>query len=439
MKVAPPPKIEFQQLIDLGIKKIISGITPTITNEKGQYLHWDKLKYLTFPKEFKSIEEYWFFIKYSRINQYKNLPFIEDFKYILTDDIQQSIHEVDSKMHGSIESDNINQNKERYIIDSLISEAISSSQLEGASTTRKVAKEMLQQNKQPQDYSQTMIYNNYQAIKFIDEHKNNELTPELILELHYLVTVNAIDNEADAGHLRQDNKIAVYDNNTNKALYIPPDYQSLSDRLKILCDFANGNAPDYFIHPIIRAIVVHFILGFDHPFTDGNGRTARALFYWVMLKNNYWLFQYVTLSTYLKKSPTKYGKSFLKSESDEGDLTYFIISQLDFIQQAIEGLFDFVESKQNQQQQTLKLLTTYLLNGALNSRQTILIQHALKHSGNVYTIEGHKLSHHIGYKMAREDLLKLTKLNLLHQSKQGRAFIFIAPADLEQRIKNYGK
>lgn len=438
MKIVSPPKLSLLELMELGVSKISEEILPQITDEKKQYCHWDKLRHLTYPKHFKSAQEYWFFIKFSRLSQYKVLPFIEQFKYILTDDIQQSIHKVDSKMHGSIESDNINQHKERYIIGSLIDEAISSSQLEGASTTRKVAKEMLQQNKEPQDYSQQMIYNNYQAIKFIDENKHNDLTPELILELHRLVTIDAIDNPEDAGRLRQDNTIAVYDNNTDKPLHTPPDYQFLSDRLKKLCDFANGTSPDYFIHPIIRAIVVHFVLGFDHPFADGNGRTARALFYWVMLKNNYWLFQFVTLSTYIKKAPAQYGKSFLMSESDEGDLTYFIISQLDFIQKSITGLFGFIDRKQTQQQDAFKLLNAYLQAGKLNARQAVLIQHALKHSGNVYTIERHKISQHLSYATAKDDLLKLAKLGLLQQSKQGRAFVFIAPNDLEQRIKSYG-
>jgi Fic family protein len=101
---------------------------------------------------------------------------------------------------------------------------------------------------------------------------------------------------------------------------------------------------------------VHFSLAYDHPFVDGNGRTARALFYWVVLKNNYWLFQYITLSTYIKKAPRQYGESFLMVESDGFDLTYFINSQLKFINQAIKGLFDYVDKKQNEQSNALDLL-----------------------------------------------------------------------------------
>ncbi|SFV86065.1 hypothetical protein MNB_SUP05-SYMBIONT-4-957 [hydrothermal vent metagenome] len=438
MKIVSPPKpLSIKELVALAGEKIQSGVMPFVTDKKGRYSHWDKMRHLRVPEAFDSIEQYWHFLKFSRTGQQKILPFTDRFSYVLTDDIQKNIHEIDSKMRGSIEAKNIDENKDRYIIRSLIDEAISSSQLEGAATTRKVARDMLKHNKKPEDYSQQMIYNNYQAINFINEHKHDDLTPELILELHKIVTDNAIENPDDAGRLRQDDDINVVDNRTGSVLHNPPEYQSLPDRMKVLCDFANGDMPDYFVHPIIRAIIVHFTLAYDHPFADGNGRTTRALFYWVVLKNNYWLFQYITLSTYIKKAHAQYGESFLMVESDDLDLTYFINSQLKFIQQSIDGLFSYVDRKQQEQQQAAALLNVYLSDGKLNSRQVMVIQHAVKHPGTVYSIAGHKVSHHISNVTAKADLEKLEKLDLLQQSKRGRAFVFIAPNDLEQRIKAY--
>ncbi len=437
MKIVPPPKSELHNIIQIGIEKSKQGVSNTITDDKKRYVHWDKLRHLNPPDKFDTIESYWAFIKFSRFPQYKPLPFIEDFVYILTDEIQQNLHDIDTRMRGSVESKTINDNKDRYIVGSLIEEAISSSQLEGAATTRKVAKDMLTNNRTPKGYSQQMIYNNYQAIQFINRHKDEDLSPGLILELHKIVTTDAIDNPDDVGRFRQDNTVSVVDNRTQQVLHTPPDFETLADRLTILCDFANGKSPDYFIHPVIRAIIVHFILAYDHPFADGNGRTTRALFYWVILKKHYWLFQYITLSSAIKKSPTKYGESFLMSETDDFDLTYFINSQLIFITNAIDNLFDYVEQKQQQIQDASNLLSAYLADGKLNSRQVMLINHAIKHAGASYTLAGHKISHHISYATAKADLEKLAKLDLLQQSKRGRAFVFIAPIDLEDRIKAY--
>jgi Fic family protein len=436
VKITPAPKYNLLDVSNIVLDKIKKGISLKIVDEKNRYSHWDKIQYLPLPKGFKTIEEYWFFIKYSRVSQYKNLPFIENFVYILTDEIQENLHKIDSQMHGSIESQNIHQNNEKFIVRSLIDEAISSSQLEGAATTRKIAKEMLISKRAPKDHSEQMIYNNYLAIKFIEKHKNDELTPNIILELHKIVTSGAIENLDDSGRLRINDEIAVYDDMSNTLLHTPPSHSSLASRIKLLCDFANGKSPNYFIHPVIRAILVHFILAYDHPFSDGNGRTARALFYWMMLKNNYWLFQYITISKYIYKSSAQYGESFLMTETDDFDTTYFINSQLKFINNSIDGLFKYIDKKQNQQQKALKLLSNYLQNGKINPRQAMLIQDAVKNPGKSYTIATYKIMQNVGYDIARQDLLKLVKLTLLIKSKIGREFVFISPNDLEQRINN---
>ena len=78
-------------------------------------------------------------------------------------------------------------NKEQYLISSLMEEAIYSSQMEGAATTRKVAKEMLRKRMAPKDKSQQMIHNNYQTIRFIVEHKDEPLSEELLLRVHLSV------------------------------------------------------------------------------------------------------------------------------------------------------------------------------------------------------------------------------------------------------------
>jgi Fic family protein len=436
MKIIPPPKINLDSVKVVIEKNIKYNIKPSAVTSDNKYLHWDKLRHLIVPNKFDSIEEYWFFIKYSRISKYENLPFIENFVYVLTDKIQESLHQIDSLTHGTIDA-RIPSNNRQYITRSLIDEAISSSQIEGASTTRVAAKEMLRSGREPKDYSEQMIYNNYQVMRFIGEYKNSEITPSIILEIHKIVTDNTLDNPNDAGRLRQHNEVKVVENITGNILHTPPNYQELPDRMQVLCNFINNKASNKFIHPVLRAIITHFILAYDHPFVDGNGRTARALFYLVLMKNNYWLFKYISISRYIYQAVAQYGKSFLKVESDDFDLTYFILNQLKFIQQATDDLFDYIDTQQHKLQNALELLQTYLSHSKLNSRQVLLLQNALDKSGKVYTVNQYKLLHNINTVTARNDLVKLAKLGLLAQSKSSREFIFIAPNDLKERIKNY--
>ena len=255
-------------------------------------------------------------------------------------------------------------------------ESISSSQLEGASTTRNVAKNMLQTKRQPRNKDEQMIYNNYLAMRFIQEHKDDDLTPTLICELHKIVTEKTLEegDETKVGRYRElDDDVRVIDITSNEVLHTPPLASELPKRLEGLCQFANTEQTDVFIHPAIKAIVLHFILAYEHPFVDGNGRTARALFYWYMAKKNYWLMEYCSISNILKNAPAKYSRAFLYTETDDSDLTYFIIHQLDVIQQSIKSLNDYIARKVESVKDAKKLLhKNKSLQDNLNSGQMII-------------------------------------------------------------------
>ena len=67
-----------------------------------------------------------------------------------------------------------------------------------------------------------------------------------------------------------------------KIYHQPPGHKELPKLMEKICDFANSE-DDEFVHPIIKGIMLHFLIGYIHPFEDGIGRTARALFYWYVL------------------------------------------------------------------------------------------------------------------------------------------------------------
>ena len=64
-----------------------------------------------------------------------------------------------------------------------------------------------------------------------------------------------------------------------------------------------------FIHPVIKAIIIHFVISFLHPFVDGNGRTVRSFFYWYMLKKGYALTEFLSISRIIYANKVKYEKA----------------------------------------------------------------------------------------------------------------------------------
>jgi len=424
---------------DLG--RILSyGIQP---DPRGNYYHWDKLRHLNLPPHDLSHEQWWLAMKFARRALYKNIPHSDKdgnpFVYAEPDVVRRLLHEVDIHGGGELKASEqvANPNtRETYLINSLIEESITSSQLEGAATTRKIAKEMLRQKRKPRDRSEKMIVNNYYAMEFINEISNEELTPQLIYQLHEILTADTLENADAVGKLRTSDDIYVGDERDATIIHVPPKANELETRLQNICAFANSTHASVFLHPVIRAIILHFLLAYDHPFEDGNGRTARALFYWSMLKQGYWTMEFISISRILKSAPAKYTRAYLHTETDDNDVTYFIVHQLEVINRAIKDLLDYFEKKASEIKTVERLIEKSPdLQVLLNYRQIALINRALKRPETIFYVKSHRGAHNVTYDTARTDLLKLVKLGLLEKSKIGKAFAFTAIKGLKQKIE----
>ncbi|GJL82591.1 MAG: hypothetical protein DHS20C01_22250 [marine bacterium B5-7] len=324
--------------------------------------------------------------------------------------------------------------RRRFVVSALMEESITSSQLEGASTTRLVAQEMLRYGRAPRNKSEIMILNNYRGMRLISDLCNDPLTKERVLNLHKILTAGTLDDPRDTGRLQipGEERVKVMDQTITHLLHLPPPAEQLPRRFTEMLKFANDKDKSDWIHPLIRAIILHFWLAFDHPFVDGNGRTSRSIFYWYVLKHDYKLFEFLPISALLLEAPAKYYRSFLYTETDDQDLTYFIIHQLETIRKAIDRLNEYLNKKMEQVLRIEKLLKN---KKHFNYRQLALLGHAICHPGTSYTIKSHQNSHEVAYATARSDLLGLSNLNLLTLRKSGHALLFEGPPDLESRVK----
>jgi len=417
------------------VEKIVCMDAESATN--GKYLHWDKLRYHTPPKGF-SHEEWWMVLKMKRNSLYKSIPLQDKtgspFKHLIVDPIPERLHKIDQGAGGLIGMPDQITNpdtKDQYCVSSLIQEAITSSQLEGAATTRDIAKEMIKTGRAPRDKSEQMILNNFKTMQRIGKLKEEALSKKLIFEIHKIVTDKTMDDSSAAGRLRKVNERIVVGDMYNEVFHDPPPASQLEERMSAMCNFANCKTPDYFIHPVIRSILLHFWLAYDHPFVDGNGRTARALFYWSMLRYGFWLFEFISVSQIILKAPVKYYRAFLYTETDDNDLTYFILHQLEVIRRAIKELREYIKRKTEKLQAIERDLRGVAI---LNHRQRALISHALRHPYHRYTIKSHQISHNVVYQTSRLDLLDLKNRGLLDSRKIGKTWYFTPTSGLEEKL-----
>lgn len=405
-----------------------------VKKTNSEYLYWDDFKYQPMPEGITS-ETAWAMLKMSRLSQIRSIPLVDtkglEFGYWLPDSVLREIHYIDQQAGGTIlveDSSVHSEEKQRYMIRSLVDEAISSSQIEGAVTTRVVAKDMLRTGRRPKDRSEHMIYNNYKSMHMIKKHLSEPLSIELIQQIHSSMTANTLEIHSWAGRFRtpEDEEIHVFDSD-GQILHIPPKAADILSSIENLCRYVNSDKEDEFVNPIIKGILIHFWLAYVHPFMDGNGRTARALFYWYMLKHKYWLFEYLSVSTAILSARGQYYRSFLYSEIDDNDATYFIVYNLKAIHKALETLNAYIKRKQKEKKNAFHFAAKY---PALNLRQRALLASALEKPQEIYTIEVHSNIHGVTYQTARTDLLTLKDMGLLNMRKEGKKFIFTPVEDI---------
>jgi len=423
------------------------------TDNNGEYMPWHKFMWKTDTHNGLSKENAWLSTKIARnslLNKFSDLPAEHEkfMQFCVPNSLYEKLHIIDKLTgggHALSDSPLVsNGEKDRYLVRNLImEEAITSSQLEGASTTRKVAKKMLSDKRNPKDKSEQMIVNNYMLMKSAVEKKDEELTIDLILEFHYCATHKAIDNGAKSGCLRDDNDITIGDI-YNEVAHTPPCYKSLEDRLNKLCTFANTDHSatnelnnDGFIHPLIKAIILHFMIGYIHPFGDGNGRTARALFYWFMLKSGYWMFEYVSISKLIQEKRGDYDKAFIFTETDEFDMTYFIYHQADIVTKAVQSLQDHIDQKKSEFNDFRNWIDNSPISKNLKHGELEILKEAVKEGGKLFTSKSIAADFDINEGTARSYLNKLVDCELLLSTKpkNSRSIVYVAPAQLKDRLK----
>jgi len=418
----------YSQLYLNEILFVIRTLTKKIENN---YLYWDKVKYLNHEdlddfrkidavkevfKHLKPGELIWKAIRTQRKSrEIRRFLFSNNFNYIkyfynINNYLQQKLHYLDFNFGAGLQKEQLlsGLQKEQYLKNALMEEAVFSSMIEGATTTRIKAKEMLRKNSKPKNNSEQMILNNYKTIQYISEHKEDDISIENLFKLHQLVTENTLEEE-NIGVFRNTNDVNVVDVLTGEIVHVPPSFEKLNGLMNSFCEFFNNNPEEDFIHPIVKASILHFLIGYIHPFVDGNGRTARAIFYWYLLKNGYWLTEYLSISRVIMKTKTQYEKAYLYTEIDDMDVTYFIHYQVKVLIRAFEELKEYVAKKKKEEKNLLKFLQF----DGINERQAAILYKLEKKKNKFFTIKEIENTYNVTNQTARTDIEGLVKKGFL--------------------------
>jgi Fic family protein len=423
------------------LQALLPHLSPVLAD--GRYLHWDELRRRPPPAGLSS-EEWWTAHKMARHGARVLIPGFVDAKgkgfwFCRLDAIDRATHALDRRdaVREMIEAVGDSSIRAQYRVDQLIEESISSSLIEGAKlTTRAEARQVIRDGRKPQSKGERMVVNNYNAMTRLLDLANRPLTIDDLLEIHSILGDGALDAPRSEGRLRSAaDQVRVEDAVTGETWFVPPPASELRERLQAMLDFANvdvmQNTGSPFLHPLLRAIVLHFWLAYVHPFVDGNGRMARALFYWQMLRSRYDFAQYLSISGPIDRSRRSYYRAFVFTETDSADLTYFLLHQLQVLSRATDEL---VEHLRDRSRRLVTLSDAVSEVDALNHRQQSVLTHVIRHPHPGATVTGHAKSHGVSYLTARKDLQSLVTARFLRRIRIGKTDRYLPAEGLQRRL-----
>lgn len=300
-------------------------------SENPIYLYWDKMKYKTFKDIPVSKEVAWAIIRNYRRCGYRTLQIQNEenelYKYLPLQRWEKTILLFDKIFLNRPRDTEVRS--EPWMV-----EAISSAMIEGAHTTRDRAIQLLHLHKTPADYGERMILNNYKMAQILENLPLDfQISLDTLFDWQTQLTHQNLPVK-DQGRLRTDaDQIVIAPKTPDIVTFIPPTEAFLKSQLESFIDFVNQDNLE--LHPLLQAICVHYWFAYLHPFVDGNGRTARSLFYWFLMKSRYPNITSLPISPLILKSVQKYSKAFIYTEQDNQDLTYFIDFNFHLIEEAL--------------------------------------------------------------------------------------------------------
>lgn len=405
------------------------------------YRYWDEIQYSSKIPKVVTPKEFWYYVKQVRkyssrktilkaeneVNySWLRLSYTDEFLHKL--DVQLGTNELPFLSKASFDA----EQKKKFLTKSIMEEAIASSQLEGAATTTSMAKKLLAEKRTPKDKSERMIVNNYKTMQALNqEYKDKRLSHEVLFDLHRLITKDTLDQD-EQGRYRKDTDNITVNDQMQYVYYVPPREDFVMAEMEKLIKFANDEDGGGFMHPIIKAITLHFWIGILHPFCDGNGRLARTIFYWYLLKEGYWAMQYLPISLVIKEAPIQYGMAFVYSEQDDYDFTYFYDFHMRKLMQALKNFKAYLERKIEENN---KLQSLFFTSFELNPRQIQALHYLLSQGeGSYVNPSSYEVLCGISRPTAIADLKALERMKLVESKKNGKYVRYYGTSLLRQTM-----
>lgn len=128
-------------------------------------------------------------------------------------------------------------------------------------------------------------------------------TMDILMEVHRLTTRKVIPDDEQGAFRRV--QVIVRNKADGEIVFRPPPTAAVPTQLGEFLEWLNSpEGRDH--HPVIRAGMTHWELVRIHPFTEGNGRTARAMALLVLFQEGYDVKRFFSIEQFFDQNPKEY-------------------------------------------------------------------------------------------------------------------------------------
>jgi len=162
------------------------------------------------------------------------------------------------------------------------------------------------------------VLNYREVLKYIDSKKDEPITEKIFLEIHNLTTKKILPMNQSGSYRKV--QVKVSNSKTGETSYVPPAPKEISDLVRSFFFWLNHLEKEE-LNPIIKASITHYVLVAIHPFTDGNGRVARALSTLILFKEGYDIKKFFSLEQYFDQDASAYYSVLQKTSNMSKDIS----------------------------------------------------------------------------------------------------------------------
>jgi len=355
-------------------------------------------------------------------------------KWWQSNSLEAQLHQLDISIAGGrkMQALTISKHVHRHRTTALLDESISSAQLAGINVSKKAAKEMLLKKRPPQNTDEQICVNIYRTLQNALAKKEEEMNETLFLQLHQTLTKDTIKLKG-IGHYRTNNKVDISSLDLSSGYKILP-IEKASSLMSFVFNLYNNDKEPFFIHPLVKAAIIHYLIVFIRPFKDGNGRIARILAFMYLLKKDYWVAEFFSISNIISKIKSQYHKAITISQTDNQNIGYFIQFYIQSIQIAYKSLHDFVKRISRESSETVKTNIP-----GYNERQTAILKWIKDDPQKLVSIREVRSVYGVSKETARTDLNGLVAKGWIRYFNiNKKAYAFVKDEGFDSLMKEHG-